>query len=143
MSLFLKLLKPLLWKLYRWPWVKVYQLMVWTHSHLWSLYRVAFWQYIIHGKFFSFSQNLKFFKISQWNSIFSCKFKLFPLFMNEEKWKKCWVVYVCYRIILERCESKAHMGSSIHYVSKRTWWVGLENDLLCWHSGLYLSWPSV
>ena len=54
-------------------------------------------------QFFSFSQNLKFFKISQWNLIFSCKFKLSPLCMNEEKWKKCWVVYVCYRFILEQC----------------------------------------
>ena len=66
---------------------------------------IHFCMFIIQNSWqiFSFSQNLKFFKISQWNSIFSCKFKLFPLFMNEEKWKKCWVVYVCYRIILERC----------------------------------------
>ena len=52
---------------------------------------------------FLFSQNLKFFKISPWNLIFSCKSKLSPLCMNEKKWIKCWVVYVCYRIILEQC----------------------------------------
>ena len=57
---------------------------------------------------FSFSQNLKFFKISQWNLIFSCKFKLSPLCVNEEKWKKCWVVYVCYRFILEQCVALAN-----------------------------------
>ena len=46
---------------------------------------------------------MSFFKICPWNFIFSCKFELSPLCMNEENWKKCWVVYVCYRIILEQC----------------------------------------
>ena len=59
---------------------------------------------------FLFSQNLKFFKISPWNLIFSCKSKLSPLCMNEKKWKKCWVVYVCYRIILEQCGLGIYWG---------------------------------
>ena len=65
--------------------------------------------------FFQFSQNLKFFKISQWNLIFSCKFKSSPLCMNEERWKKCWVVYVCYRIFLEQC------ALCIYYKITITW----------------------
>ena len=80
------------------------------HFYLVFLKSIHFCLFILQNswKFFSFSQNLKFFKISQWNSIFSCKFKLSPLFMNEEKWKKCWVVYVCYRIIFEQCALIRH-----------------------------------
>ena len=75
------------------------------HLYLLFLKSIHFCMFIIQNswQFFSFSQNLKFFKISQWNLIFSCKFKLSPLCVNEEKWKKCWVVYVCYRLILEQC----------------------------------------
>ena len=75
------------------------------HLYFLFLKSIHFCMFIIQNSWqiFSFSQNLKFFKISQWNSIFSCKFKLSPLCMNEEKWKKCWVVYVCYRFILEQC----------------------------------------
>ena len=25
--------------------------------------------------------------------------------MNEEKWKKFWVIYACYRFILEQCDN--------------------------------------
>ena len=51
---------------------------------------------------FFFSQNLKFFKISPWNFIFSSKFKLSPLCMNEEKWKKCWEIKLGLRVTLEQ-----------------------------------------
>ena len=76
------------------------------HFYLLFLISMHFCMLIIQNSWqiFSFSQNLKFFKISQSNLIFSCKIKLSPLCMNEEKWKKCWVVYVCYRFILEQCE---------------------------------------
>ena len=55
---------------------------------------IQFFKCIIQNSWqnFFFSQNLKFFKISPWNFIFSCKFKLSPLCMNEEKWKKCWEI---------------------------------------------------
>ena len=49
-----------------------------------------FWICIIQNssKFFTYFQILSFLKISPWNLKFSFIFRLSPLCMNEEKWKK-------------------------------------------------------
>ena len=104
--------------------------------HFTSLFikSIQFFKCIIQNswQFFYFSQNLKFFKIPQWNLIFSCKFKLSPLCMNEEKWKKCWVVYVCYRFILEQCETAAefhHVGWVPQGFLTTTWWLSEDSSV--------------
>ena len=51
---------------------------------------------------FFFYKISNFFKISPWNFIFSCKFKLSPLCMNEEKWKKCWEIKLGLPVTLEQ-----------------------------------------
>ena len=91
------------WLYFRESWKKKFKsCKILLHLYLLFLKSIRFCMFIIQNSWHFF---FLFHKISQWNSIFSCKFKSSPLCMNEEKWNKFWVVYICYRIILEQCVS--------------------------------------
>ena len=57
----------------------------------------------IQRKIFNMNKFWVFSKFALWNLKFSYIFRLSPSYIKVEKWKKFWVVYVCYRIILEQC----------------------------------------
>ena len=54
-------------------------------------------------KFFPYLQILSFLKNSPWKLKFSYIFRLSPICMNEEKWKKYWEIKLGLPIILEQC----------------------------------------
>ena len=65
-------------------------------------------------------------KVWLWKLYFFCEIAEGP---RELAWRK-----------KNRLNTTWPHGPSLYYISKRTGWVGLENDHFCWRAALYLCW---
>ena len=127
-----KITKQPFWQYFRKSWNNIFKsCKIILYLHLLLLKRIIHITMCVtqnSWKIFPCSQISTFFKNSLWNTKFSYIFRLSPLCMSVEKWRKSWSIKLLLRFILEHC---VHSEIGMAYLFT----VSSKNNLMLTNNG--------